>query len=43
MFAGFMESLSVEIATAGKEGVHTTVVCPYAINTGMFDGFKDCR
>ncbi|KAF6037977.1 SDR16C5 [Bugula neritina] len=40
---GFMESLSVEIATAGKEGVHTTVVCPYAINTGMFDGFKDCR
>lgn len=22
----------------GKTGVHTTVVCPYYINTGMFDG-----
>lgn len=37
---GFDESLRYELADLGKNGVHTTVVCPYFINTGMFDGVK---
>lgn len=37
---GFEESLRNELGTLGKDGVHTTVVCPYLINTGMFDGCK---
>ncbi len=24
----------------GKTGVHTTVVCPFYINTGMFEGVR---
>jgi all-trans-retinol dehydrogenase (NAD+) len=35
---GFDESLRMELSALGKDGVHTTVVCPYFINTGMFDG-----
>jgi len=35
---GFNESLRFELHKLGKTGVHTTVVCPYYINTGMFDG-----
>ncbi|XP_067664588.1 epidermal retinol dehydrogenase 2-like [Haliotis asinina] len=35
---GFEESLRYELETSGKTGVHTTVVCPYLIDTGMFDG-----
>ena len=34
---GFNESLRAELAAAGTD-VHTTVVCPYFIDTGMFDG-----
>jgi len=30
-----------ELANIGKTNVHTTVVCPYYINTGMFDGVPD--
>lgn len=37
---GFDESLRSELHSQGKTGVHTTVVCPYFINTGMFDGAK---
>ncbi|CAB4004001.1 Epidermal retinol dehydrogenase 2 [Paramuricea clavata] len=37
---GFNESLQMELAAIGKHEVHTTVVCPYFINTGMFDGAK---
>jgi len=37
---GFDESLRMELAALGKTGVHTTVVCPYYINTGMFEGIK---
>ena len=37
---GFDESLRFELAAMGKTGVHTTVVCPYFINTGMFDGVQ---
>lgn len=36
---GFDESLRVEMATA-RTGVTTTVVCPFYIDTGMFDGVK---
>ncbi|XP_050397408.1 protein dhs-3 isoform X2 [Patella vulgata] len=37
---GFDESMRFELNSQGKTGVHTTVVCPYFINTGMFDGVK---
>lgn len=35
---GFDESLRNELMAQNKEGIHTTVVCPYLISTGMFDG-----
>ncbi|KAK6959689.1 short-chain dehydrogenase/reductase family 16C member 6 [Biomphalaria glabrata] len=35
---GFQESLSLELAHRGINGVKITVVCPYWIDTGMFDG-----
>uniref|UniRef100_A0A8C4N677 NADP-retinol dehydrogenase n=1 Tax=Eptatretus burgeri TaxID=7764 RepID=A0A8C4N677_EPTBU len=37
---GFHESLSHEIKAIGKDGVNTTLICPYLVNTGMFRG---CR
>jgi short-subunit dehydrogenase len=37
---GFDESIREELFNLGKDGVHTTVVCPSFINTGMFDGVK---
>jgi all-trans-retinol dehydrogenase (NAD+) len=37
---GFNESLRMELRRLGKKGVSTTCVCPYYINTGMFDGVK---
>jgi len=37
---GFDESLRCELKKNGKNGVKTTCVCPYYINTGMFDGVK---
>jgi len=37
---GFNESLRFELRKLGKKGVSTTCVCPYYINTGMFDGVK---
>lgn len=35
---GFAESIDFEMRDLGKTGVKTTIVCPYFINTGMFDG-----
>eukprot|EP01137_Pigoraptor_chileana_P010434 Opistho-2@60068 len=35
---GFDEALRMELSKHGKTGVKTTVVCPYFIRTGMFDG-----
>lgn len=35
---GFEESLRLELNCDGYDGIHSTVVCPYYINTGMFDG-----
>jgi all-trans-retinol dehydrogenase (NAD+) len=37
---GFNESLQMELELTGKNEIHTTVICPYYINTGMFDGVK---
>ncbi|NWS56822.1 RDHE2 dehydrogenase, partial [Chunga burmeisteri] len=37
---GFAESVDLEMRDLRKTGVKTTIVCPYIINTGMFDG---CR
>jgi all-trans-retinol dehydrogenase (NAD+) len=37
---GMDESLRMEFRKLGKTGMHTTCVCPYYINTGMFDGVK---
>eukprot|EP01116_Phalansterium_solitarium_P011769 TRINITY_DN27545_c0_g1_i1.p1 TRINITY_DN27545_c0_g1~~TRINITY_DN27545_c0_g1_i1.p1 ORF type:complete len:249 (+),score=3.94 TRINITY_DN27545_c0_g1_i1:224-970(+) len=35
---GFAESLRLELRQKGLTGVKTTIVCPFYINTGMFDG-----
>lgn len=37
---GFHEGLRAELEQLGKDGINTTVVCPYFINTGMFEGAK---
>ena len=37
---GFDESLFMELGIMKKDDVHTTVICPFFINTGMFDGVK---
>ncbi|XP_019871759.1 short-chain dehydrogenase/reductase family 16C member 6 [Aethina tumida] len=37
---GFHESLLVELKTHGYDRINMTLVCPYFINTGMFDGCK---
>ena len=37
---GIDESLRYEMKTEGYDGIHCTVVCPWFINTGMFDGVK---
>ncbi|XP_072544097.1 epidermal retinol dehydrogenase 2 [Salminus brasiliensis] len=35
---GFAESVGLELVAAGCDGVKTTIVCPFFINTGMFEG-----
>ncbi len=37
---GFEESLRLELQCDGYYGIHSTVVCPFFINTGMFAGVK---
>ncbi len=37
---GFDESLRVELKRAGYRAIRTTLVAPYFINTGMFQGVK---
>jgi len=37
---GFNESLRMEMKKQKHFGIHTTCICPYYINTGMFDGVK---
>ncbi|XP_028809084.1 epidermal retinol dehydrogenase 2 [Denticeps clupeoides] len=35
---GFAESIALELLVLKKEGIKTTIVCPYLINTNMFGG-----
>ncbi|XP_018592473.1 epidermal retinol dehydrogenase 2 [Scleropages formosus] len=35
---GFAESIALELRVLQKEGIKTTIVCPYLINTTMFQG-----
>uniref|UniRef100_A0A9J2Q8P9 Uncharacterized protein n=1 Tax=Ascaris lumbricoides TaxID=6252 RepID=A0A9J2Q8P9_ASCLU len=37
---GFSESLAVELYALRKDGVYITTVCPFFIDTGMFDGVQ---
>lgn len=37
---GFNEALRLEMKKYGHNGIKTTIVCPYVIDTGMFKGFK---
>ncbi|XP_049847857.1 epidermal retinol dehydrogenase 2-like [Schistocerca gregaria] len=37
---GFSECLRVELKKLHYDGVHTTCVCPFYVNTGMFEGAK---
>ncbi len=37
---GFSDSLRLELKKAGYKNIKLTIVCPYAISTGMFAGFK---
>ena len=37
---GFNEALTLELFEENLDGVKTTVVCPYYIDTGMFAGCK---
>lgn len=37
---GYHESLLTELRVHGHDKIHMTLVCPYLINTGMFDGVK---
>lgn len=37
---GFAESLRFELQKGGYTGVKSLAVCPFYINTGMFDGVK---
>ncbi|NXV73500.1 RDHE2 dehydrogenase, partial [Atlantisia rogersi] len=36
---GFAESVNLEMRALRRSGIKTTIVCPFFINTGMFDGF----
>ncbi|KAF8786562.1 Short-chain dehydrogenase/reductase family like protein [Argiope bruennichi] len=38
--AHFWESLRLELHVEGYNGIKSSVVCPYFINTGMFDGVE---
>lgn len=37
---GIHEALASELSIAKLDGINTTLVCPFFINTGMFDGVK---
>lgn len=37
---GFEESLRAELQDEGYPDIKSTVVCPFYINTGMFDGVQ---
>ncbi|GFV95530.1 hypothetical protein TNCV_4575311 [Trichonephila clavipes] len=35
---GLMEALQVELHSEGRKNIHTTIICPFFTNTGMFNG-----
>lgn len=37
---GFDDALRAELHYGGHHGIRTTVVCPYFVSTGMFDGVR---
>lgn len=37
---GIHESLASELHVLKLDGIKTTLVCPFFINTGMFDGVR---
>ncbi|XP_078396589.1 epidermal retinol dehydrogenase 2-like [Cetorhinus maximus] len=37
---GFADSVALELLVAGKNGIKTTIVCPFFVRTGMVDGCK---
>lgn len=37
---GMMEALDSELHHAGKQGIRTTIICPYFINTELDKGFQ---
>ncbi|XP_030922427.1 epidermal retinol dehydrogenase 2 isoform X2 [Geospiza fortis] len=37
---GLAESIDMEMRNLRKTGVKTTIVCPFVVNTGLFDGVK---
>ncbi|XP_011497528.1 PREDICTED: short-chain dehydrogenase/reductase family 16C member 6-like [Ceratosolen solmsi marchali] len=37
---GYHESLFTELKAHGYDGINTTLICPYFIDTGMFNGVK---
>lgn len=37
---GFEESLRMELRAEGFDGIHSTVVCPWFVKTGMFAGAR---
>jgi len=37
---GLHETLRLELRKLGKDGIKMTVICPYFINTGMFEGVQ---
>jgi len=37
---GFESSMRLELIRMGATGIYTTVICPYAIQTGMFKGIQ---
>ncbi|RWS31895.1 Short-chain dehydrogenase/reductase family 16C member 6-like protein [Leptotrombidium deliense] len=37
---GLQESMRYELMNLGMTGIHTTLVCPFYINTGLFAGIK---
>lgn len=38
---GFTEALNEELRTLGKDGIHTTTVCPMFVDTGLVKQPKD--
>ncbi|XP_015270751.1 PREDICTED: epidermal retinol dehydrogenase 2-like [Gekko japonicus] len=39
----FLESVAFELQAAGKNGIKTTIVCPYYVHTGLTVGVKTTR